>query len=109
MQLTITREAKEKLKGMNLNGYHLLLWYDTEDCGCCVNGIPTICMIKERKPIYRKIENDIYSTLVHEQQAIFFAKNMTLDAVGGMFRLSSPEGILNPFISPKRLIQKNTT
>lgn len=105
MRLTITPEAKEKLKMINQKAYHLLLWYDTEDCGCGVNGMPTVCLINQKKPMYKEIENDTYSTLVHEQQAIFFAKNMTLDIVGGMFRLSSPEGILNPFISPSRLIE----
>ncbi|PAV29563.1 hypothetical protein CIL05_11915 [Virgibacillus profundi] len=100
MHLTITPEAKVLLDRLNTdNNHYLVLWYDTEGCGCGVNGIPTIRFTNEKDPLDIKVENEVYPILIHKQQATFFAEDMKLDVKGEMFRLSSPEGILNPFIS----------
>lgn len=106
MQLTITNKAKEALKNINdENRPYLLLWYDTDGCGCGVNGLPTIRFITEKRNTHRKVDNELFSTLINEQQAIFFAEKMTLDFSNGTFRLSSPEQILNPFISTQSVMQ----
>lgn len=107
MQLTITKEAIKEIEKMNPdNKYHLLLWYDTAGCGCGVSGMPIIQLTDEQDAAYKKIDCNYNQTLIDEEQAIFFADHMKLDIINGMFRLSSPEEILNPFISSRRFLEK---
>lgn len=106
MKLTISSEAKEQLNQLNTeNSRYLLLWYDTDGCGCGVNGLPTIRFTNEKTSSDIEIENDMHSVLIHKQQTTFFADDMTLSLVNGVFRLSSPEGILNPFISQQSVCE----
>ncbi|GGA67669.1 iron-sulfur cluster biosynthesis family protein [Ornithinibacillus halotolerans] len=100
MKLTITELAMDKineLKGSS-NPY-LLLQYDTDGCGCGVNGVPTIDFVADKYETHMEVENESIPTIVDKMQSVFFAENMKLDFVNGMFRLSGPEGMLNPFIS----------
>ncbi|CDQ17849.1 Uncharacterized protein YqkB [Halobacillus karajensis] len=102
MELRITAEAKQQLEQIQDPGRPLIrLFYDTEGCGCGVNGLPTIRLDKEELSTDRRVENDVYHVIIDSQQAIFFKKDMKLDFVKGTFRLSSPDGILNPIIPIK--------
>ncbi|WP_067728165.1 iron-sulfur cluster biosynthesis family protein [Oceanobacillus damuensis] len=106
MRLTITPEAEQQLGQMRReNDRYLLLWYDIDDCGCGVNGLPTIRFVREKKPNYSQMENDGIPTFIDSQQAVFFADEMILGVHKGVFRLSSKEGILNPFIPSQNLLQ----
>ncbi|RDW21986.1 iron-sulfur cluster biosynthesis family protein [Oceanobacillus chungangensis] len=105
MELTITKEAEDTIKEMNTDNLSsLLLWYDTVGCGCGVNGLPTFRLIDDIKPHYQKVDNGSFSTYISEQQAVFFAKSMKLDYKNGTFKLSSPEGMLNPFIAASSIV-----
>lgn len=107
MQLTITKEALNEIEKVNPdNQYHLLLWYDTAGCGCGVSGMPIVQLTDEQDLTYKEIDSNYAQTLIDEEQAMFFADNMKLDVVNGMFRLSSPEEILNPFISNQRFLER---
>ncbi|SFJ24396.1 Uncharacterized protein YqkB [Halobacillus dabanensis] len=102
MKLRITNEAKQQLEKIQDPERPLIrLFYDTEGCGCGVNGLPTIRLEKEERDTDRTVENDDYSVIIDQQQAIFFKKEMKLDFIKGTFRLSSPDGILNPIIPIK--------
>ncbi|WP_420794704.1 iron-sulfur cluster biosynthesis family protein [Virgibacillus halodenitrificans] len=104
LKLEISPVAKKKLKEINtMNFPYLLLWYDTEGCGCGVNGIPMIRFVDRLPNNYIVVENEEYKTVMEEQQATFFSDEMKLTVVNGMFRLSSPEGILNPFLPYRRV------
>ncbi|MFC4022862.1 iron-sulfur cluster biosynthesis family protein [Oceanobacillus longus] len=106
MKLTITPEAEDQLKKLqNDKNSYLLFWYDIADCGCGVNGIPTIRFTKNKKNSYAPVENEQFVTLIDEDQAVFFADEMNLSIHKGVFRLSSKEGILNPFIPSQNLLQ----
>lgn len=100
MKLTITTEAEQQLKQLMNTNHKLLLWYDREDCGCGVNGIPTLRFIQEKQDSYKTVESNSISTYIEEQQAVFFSEDMKLDSINNVFRLSSKEGILTPFIVP---------
>lgn len=107
MQLTITDDALREIEKMNPNNkYHLLMWYDTAGCGCGVSGMPIVQLTDEQDTTYKEITSNYSRTLIDEEQAIFFAKHMKLDIINGMFRLSSPNEILNPFISSRRFLEK---
>jgi uncharacterized protein YqkB len=101
MKLTITNEAEHTLTELNKDKHpYLLLWYDTDDCGCGVNGLPMVGFTDNIKETYEKVENEQFPTYIQKQQAVFFHKDVKLSLNNGMFRLSSPDGMLNPFISP---------
>ncbi|WP_085991970.1 iron-sulfur cluster biosynthesis family protein [Oceanobacillus senegalensis] len=99
MKLMITPEGIEKLQELNIdNKTYLLLWYDVDDCGCGVNGVPTIRFTDKKLESHIDVVNESYPTLIHEQQQVFFNKELKLDVRNGNFRLTSPEEVLNPFI-----------
>ncbi|SES82035.1 Uncharacterized protein YqkB [Oceanobacillus limi] len=106
MELTVTNNAIEKMKEIDPSqSYNLLLWYDTDECGCGVNGMPTFRLTKDPKNNNKKVNsNYTMPTYISEQQAVFFSKDMKLDYQGSTFRLISKEGILNPFISTTSIV-----
>ena len=105
MELMITENAISKIQELNQqNLKYLLLRYDTVGCGCGVNGVPTIDLVNQMEENHIKVENKVIPTIVDKMQSVFFAENMKLDFVSGMFRLSSPEGILNPFIPTSNIM-----
>ncbi|WP_339227904.1 iron-sulfur cluster biosynthesis family protein [Oceanobacillus sp. FSL K6-2867] len=107
MKLTITPEAEQELKDIKTNDSSLVLWYDTDGCGCGVNGLPTIKLVTERQDYYEELTgNTTLATFIDSRQAVFFSNDMKLDIRNGVFRLSSPEGILNPFITTQQVIQR---
>lgn len=102
MKLRITDEAKQRLEQMKDPDRPIIrLFYDTEGCGCGVNGLPTIRLENKERDTDQKVDNEDYPVIIDQQQAIFFKKDMKLDFAKGTFRLSSPDGILNPIISIK--------
>ncbi|MBM7552383.1 iron-sulfur cluster biosynthesis family protein [Thalassobacillus pellis] len=107
MKLTITDSAKIQLESLRGEEHpYLRLFYDTDDCGCGVNGVPTVRWTSHRTEWDKSIESTDYSVIVHKQQAIFFSEKLKLDAYGGALRLSSPEGILNPAISGREIVKE---
>lgn len=105
MKLVITPEAEEQLNQLKrATDNYLFLWYDTEGCGCGVNGVPTVKFIQDKKDTYDEVEsNNSIPVLIDGHQKVFFANEMKLDAKKGNFRLSSKEGILNAFIPIQHL------
>ncbi|MGP4042281.1 iron-sulfur cluster biosynthesis family protein [Gracilibacillus sp. D59] len=105
MQLTITNNALDQLKSLTKNkSTTLALTYDTEGCGCGVNGMPTIALIGQKEKNHKKVECDQHDVVVHVQEATFFSEEMTLDYNGTTFRLTSPNEMLNPFIHVNSVI-----
>ncbi|MFG6118538.1 iron-sulfur cluster biosynthesis family protein [Thalassobacillus sp. B23F22_16] len=99
MELRITNEAKEQLRALNPdNRRYLRLYYDTEGCGCGVNGVPTLRWTDTRTDWDQGVDNEDFEVILHKQQAVFFEKRLRLEIVNGKLRLSSPNGVLNPVI-----------
>ncbi|ELK44898.1 iron-sulfur cluster biosynthesis family protein [Halobacillus sp. ACCC02827] len=102
MKLRITDEAMEQLKRMEETERPIIrLFYDTEGCGCGVNGLPMIRFDDKRYDTDKEVENEAYPVVIDDQQSVFFKQEMKLDFAKGTFRLSSPDGILNPIIPIK--------
>ncbi|WP_068671946.1 iron-sulfur cluster biosynthesis family protein [Oceanobacillus sp. Castelsardo] len=100
MKLKITKQALNKLNEVNTdNMKYLLLFYDRDDCGCGVNGVPTIRLTNEKRDYYDIVINDDMPTFVPNQQAVFFNKELKLEYRNGFFQLLSKEETLNAFIS----------
>lgn len=106
MKLTISEKAQQELKILNeTNKPYLRLYYDTDDCGCGVNGLPTIRFSNHKMEMDKAVVCDEFSVIVNKQQAIFFATALTLSYDTYGFRLSSAEGILNPIISSQSIME----
>lgn len=105
MQLEITAKAMEELSVIKQEeDQFLLLFYDIAGCGCGVNGIPSIRFANKWQPSYMEVACQQQIVAISEQQATFFADQMKLDIVNGLFRLSSSGEILNAFISPRSIL-----
>lgn len=93
MNIQLTPQAEQKLKDkLGDKPGTIRLIYDTEGCGCAVNGVPGLRIVDE--PTVDDITVDTGSPvpfIVKRQQEIFFEDKMKLDADPGVyaFRLDS--------------------
>lgn len=93
MIIELTADAERKLKEkIGGSPSRVRLVYDTEGCGCAVNGIPGLQIIDELD------HDDIdlssggsVSFVINERQAVFFEDSLKLDVHPGLssFRLDS--------------------
>lgn len=94
MKIELTPKAESKLKDIigNKPG-RLRLIYDTEGCGCAVNGIPGLRIItgpdEEDMPLNSGTTVALY---MNRRQEVFFEDSMKLDLMPDAcgFRLDSP-------------------
>lgn len=96
MDIYITEQAAKKLAGKLEGGKYLKLYYDTEGCGCGVDGIPLLWITSEVSADDMEIQTNAMPVLVEKSQALFYAEKLTIDTAGvNHYRLSSPGEILN--------------
>ncbi|MGG6431332.1 iron-sulfur cluster biosynthesis family protein [Anoxybacillus sp. D401a] len=100
MNVTLTKRAIEHLRRVQGNK-HVKLIYDTDGCGCAVNGVPVLLLIDKLDEHDVAIETNDVPIWMEKHQLIFFDDQMTLDVVdgAGCFQLKSPNQILNPRMS----------
>lgn len=108
MEITITEKAAAKIsqKMEGQNGY-LKLVYDTDDCGCAVNGVVALWLVPELETEDIKAKTNGHPVYMQKSKLIFFDEKMTIDfsETSNTFQLKSPQQILNGHMS--FLIQKN--
>lgn len=91
IQLTPGAEKKLKEKIGNKPG-RVRLIYDTEGCGCAVNGIPGLRIINEPDSEDITVSaGDNVAFVINRRQEVFFEESMTLDVISSLntFRLDS--------------------
>ncbi|WP_429631043.1 iron-sulfur cluster biosynthesis family protein [Anoxybacillus kestanbolensis] len=100
MNVTLTKRAIEHLRRVQGNK-HVKLIYDTDGCGCAVNGVPMLLLVDQLDEHDVEIETNDMPIWMEKHQLIFFDDQMTLDVVdgAGCFQLKSPNQILNPRMS----------
>lgn len=102
MEIIITAAAAEKLNE-KINGRegYLKLKYDTEDCGCAVNGVIALWYVPEVDTDDITIETNERNVYMEKSKAVFFDEKMTIDFTKGTnsFQLKSPQQILNGYMS----------
>ncbi|WP_147533865.1 iron-sulfur cluster biosynthesis family protein [Bacillus marasmi] len=103
MQIDISEGAEQKLaeRTTGKDGY-LKLVYDIEGCGCAVNGVPALWLVKELVGDEAEVETaNQRSIYIEKDQQVFFAEKMTLDfsVKANCFQLKSPNEYLNPRLS----------
>ncbi|WP_181350013.1 iron-sulfur cluster biosynthesis family protein [Thalassobacillus sp. CUG 92003] len=107
MKLNITGRAEATLRQLAPPEDALLrLDYDSEGCGCGVNGVPVVRWTRRTDEWDEPVDNPLFDVIVHRQEAVFFQPEMKLDFINNAFRLSSPQGILNPIISPQTVVKE---
>jgi uncharacterized protein YqkB len=109
MEIAITATAVEKIneKTKGQEGY-LKLKYDTDDCGCGVNGIFALWFVPEVAEDDIAIRTNNQVVYLENTKVVFFDEEMKIDfsKASNCFQLKSPQQILNGHMS---LIIKDKT
>ncbi len=82
------------------NGY-LLLKYDTDGCGCAVDGVSALWLISELEDDFKKVETNGVAIYIEKSKMVFFDERMKVkfEPTVNSFMLTSPNQILNPRLS----------
>ncbi|PLT34795.1 iron-sulfur cluster biosynthesis family protein [Bacillus sp. V5-8f] len=80
---------------------HITLNYDTDGCGCVVNGVTNLSFTDSHEPDHEKIETNFLPVFLDKTKMIFMDEAMKIDFVPEVntFQLKSPNGVLNPRMS----------
>lgn len=92
---------RRKLDGPSGEAGYVKLIYDTDGCGCAVNGVPALWLVKERSAFDEELPNNAsLPMLIDRHQTVFYEERMKLDAgaVPGSFVLSSPQQIYSTHV-----------
>lgn len=107
MKIQFTEQAIEKLESILESGQSLKLKYDTEGCGCAVNGVPMLWLIDTIEENDREIITNSVSVWIEKSTEVFFDENMVIDFLPkyNSYQLRSNNGILNPRMSLVRKVK----
>ena len=64
---------------MEQNNTLLKLVFDTEGCGCSVNGVPTLWLVSRQMRRILSAETDVFPLIYKAKDEIFFEENMKID------------------------------
>ncbi|WHY75963.1 iron-sulfur cluster biosynthesis family protein [Neobacillus sp. WH10] len=102
MEIIITEAATKKINARTdgREGY-LKLKYDTDGCGCAVNGIVALWFVPELDDNDISIETNDRTVYLEKSKIIFFDEQMKIDfsEVTNCFQLISPQQMLNGHMS----------
>jgi len=102
MKIEITTAAAEKInvRTEGRKGY-LKLKYDTDGCGCAVNGVVVLWLVPELEEDDIEIETNDQSVYIEKAKEVFFDEQMKIDfsTATNCFQLKSPQQILNGYMS----------
>jgi uncharacterized protein YqkB len=84
MQIMFTDSAIERLTPYMGQGDALLkLVFDTEGCGCSVNGVPTLWLVSEESHNDLTAETNALKLIYSSNDEIFYENNMKIDFSDG--------------------------
>jgi uncharacterized protein YqkB len=80
MRIDITPEAADRLAAMPGVGRRFRLVYDTEGCGCAVNGVPALQAVDEPVPGDAEAESDgPFAIGFYPRHEVFFEDRLVID------------------------------
>ncbi|WP_276351461.1 iron-sulfur cluster biosynthesis family protein [Cohnella caldifontis] len=96
MKMAWSEEAVRQLReryGPDVTGFRLV--YDTEGCGCAVNGVPALWAVDAPAPGHETAESEPFALSIDPRQALFFEDALRIDyrSDNRSFRLSSDSQI----------------
>ncbi|TCK07842.1 UNVERIFIED_ORG: uncharacterized protein YqkB [Anoxybacillus amylolyticus] len=98
LYITFTDAAKRALASIVAeSGRQLKLMFDTDGCGCLVDGVPALWLVDKADDDDLAVETNFVPVLVERSRLIFFDEAMTIDVKPGttVFQLKSPGQTLN--------------
>jgi len=102
VEIIITEAAAEKINTRTdgREGY-LKLKYDTDGCGCAVNGVVALWFVPELDDTDIAIETNDRTVYVEKSKIVFFDEQMKIDfsQSSNCFQLKSPQQMLNSHMS----------
>jgi uncharacterized protein YqkB len=110
VEIIFTDKAIEKLKPiLSHTNKQLKLKYDTDGCGCAVNGVTTLWLVEQADKDDIVVETNFVPILLEKSRLIFYDETMTIDTVEsvGCFQLKSPSEIMNPRMSLVERSERN--
>jgi uncharacterized protein YqkB len=99
VNITFTDKAIKQLTPiLTQTGRMLKLKYDTDGCGCLVDGVIALWLVDEADDDDIAVETNFVPVLVEKSRLVFYDEVMTIDVVEGTssFLLKSSGQILNP-------------
>ncbi|WP_195570810.1 iron-sulfur cluster biosynthesis family protein [Paenibacillus sp. 1001270B_150601_E10] len=101
MQLILSEPVLQDLSERLAENGMLKLVYDTDGCGCAVNGVPAIWLVDHPSADDQSItSNAPFQVLIHRNQDVFFEELMMLDRnASGYFRLASHQQIYSTHVA----------
>ncbi|MBD0380454.1 iron-sulfur cluster biosynthesis family protein [Paenibacillus sedimenti] len=80
MKITFTDSAIQRLTPALVDGQALLkLVFDTEGCGCSVNGVPTLWLVDTGSEGDVSADAEPFQLVYKAKDEIFFEENMKID------------------------------
>ncbi|GFZ90304.1 hypothetical protein GCM10008018_40700 [Paenibacillus marchantiophytorum] len=79
MNVTFTDTAIDRIAPLLQEDSVLNLVFDTEDCGCSVNGVPTLWIVPKANEEKRVAETNQFKLTYKAKDEIFFEEKMTID------------------------------
>jgi len=102
VEINITEAAVEKIN-QRVNGRegYLKLKYDTDGCGCAVNGVVALWFVPNLDSDDIAIETNDRTVYVEKSKTVFLDEQMKIDFsnAANCFQLKSPQQILNGHMS----------
>lgn len=102
MEINITEAAAEKINARTegQEGY-LKLKYDTDECGCAVNGVVVLWFVPVLDNDDIAIETNDRTVYLEKSKLVFFDDQMKIDfsKATNCFQLKSPQQMLNGHMS----------
>lgn len=73
----------------------LKLTYDSDGCGCAVNGVPALWIVSETTPDDEQMDSNGPAIWISKHQKVFFEDEMKIDVIplSKVYRLSSSQQI----------------
>ncbi|WP_066060778.1 iron-sulfur cluster biosynthesis family protein [Neobacillus soli] len=102
MEIKITAAAIEKINEKTAGREGCLkLKYDTDDCGCAVNGVIVLWFVPEAESDEIAFETNDRTVYLEKSKMVFFDEQMKIDfsKATNCFQLKSPQQILNGHMS----------
>jgi uncharacterized protein YqkB len=98
VNIIFTEKAKNQLKNTLSPNIKLKLIYDTEDCGCVVNGVTALAVVEAVDKGDVEIQTNHAPVWMEKSKQVFFDEEMTIDFLPAYncYQLRSSGQILNP-------------
>jgi uncharacterized protein YqkB len=80
MHITFTDSAKEKLAPYEGGAHGVLrLVFDSEGCGCAMNGVPSLWLVSEAEPKDLQANAEPFKVYFSPQHEVFFEDELKID------------------------------